>query len=96
MFPWDRLGKQVPCVRGVSTGIVVERWGWITGRGKMFLFSMMSRPVLGPTQPPIQCVPGALSGGMKTLANYYYFLITINFSSSFISYRIPSKAGYFG
>jgi hypothetical protein len=31
----------------------------------MFLFSTTSRPVLGPTQPPIQCVPGALSPGVK-------------------------------
>jgi hypothetical protein len=42
------------CVRGVSTGIGVDRWGWILGRDKMFLFSTASRPVLGPTQPPIQ------------------------------------------
>jgi hypothetical protein len=29
--------------------------------GKIFLLSTSSRPVLGPTQPPIQWVPGALS-----------------------------------
>jgi hypothetical protein len=34
-------------------------------RGKIFLVSMSSRPVLGPTQPPIQCVPGALPPGIK-------------------------------
>jgi hypothetical protein len=34
-------------------------------RGKIFLFSMPSRPVLGPTQPPIQRVPGVLSPGVK-------------------------------
>jgi hypothetical protein len=30
-----------------------------------FLFATASRPVLGPTQPLIQCVPGALSPGVK-------------------------------
>jgi hypothetical protein len=29
------------------------------------IFSTSSRPVLGPTQPPIQWVPGALSPGVK-------------------------------
>jgi hypothetical protein len=33
-------------------------------RGKRF-FSTASRPVLGPTQPPIQWIPGALSPGVK-------------------------------
>jgi hypothetical protein len=32
---------------------------------KHFLFSMSSRPVLEPTQPPIQWVPGAVSPGVK-------------------------------
>jgi hypothetical protein len=35
------------------------------GRVKNFLFSMSSRPTLGPTQPPIQRVPGVLSPGIK-------------------------------
>jgi len=31
----------------------------------IFLFTTASRPALGPTQPPIQYVPGALSLGVK-------------------------------
>jgi hypothetical protein len=32
-------------------------------QGKIFLSSTVSRPALGPTQPPIQSVPGAVSPG---------------------------------
>jgi hypothetical protein len=35
------------------------------GGGNNFHFTMLSRPVLGPTQPPIQWVPLALSPGVK-------------------------------
>jgi hypothetical protein len=35
------------------------------GRGKNFLFPTLFRPVLGPTQPPIQWVPGALPPAVK-------------------------------
>jgi hypothetical protein len=31
----------------------------------IFLFTTASRTALGPTQPPVQCVPGALSVGVK-------------------------------
>jgi hypothetical protein len=33
--------------------------------GEMFLLSTSSRLVLGPTQPPVQWVPGALSPEIK-------------------------------
>jgi hypothetical protein len=35
------------------------------GRGKIFLFSTVSRAALGPTQPPNQWVPRAISPGVK-------------------------------
>jgi hypothetical protein len=52
---------------------VVQRWatGWMIGgfysrQGLgTFFFTTASRPVLGPTQPPIQWVPGALFLGVK-------------------------------
>jgi hypothetical protein len=32
---------------------------------KFFVFATASRPTLGPTQPPIQCVSGVLTPGIK-------------------------------
>jgi hypothetical protein len=49
---WIRAGRP----RGQSSS---------PGRGKNFLFSTSFRPVLGPTQPPIQWVPWALSPWVK-------------------------------
>jgi hypothetical protein len=37
----------------------------IPGRGKIFLFSIVCRPALGLTQPPIQWVFGAVSLRVK-------------------------------
>jgi hypothetical protein len=53
---------------GTATGYGLEdRAGGVRvlGRAKNILFSMSSRPVLGPTQPLIQWVLGALSPGVK-------------------------------
>jgi hypothetical protein len=37
----------------------------IPGRGKILLFSIATRPDLGPTQPPIQWVPGVKRPGRE-------------------------------
>jgi hypothetical protein len=51
---------------GVATGHGLDDRG-VRLRGPVGarIFSMSSRPVLWPTQPPIQWVPGALSLGLK-------------------------------
>jgi hypothetical protein len=64
---WGTLLSYHSCVRGVSTGYGQDSRVWIPGRGKMFLFSTTSRPVLGHTPPPIQWVPGASFSGAKNL-----------------------------
>jgi hypothetical protein len=46
---------------------------WATGRSgfyprrgqRIFTLTSVSRPALGPTQPPVQWVPGVLSPGVK-------------------------------
>jgi hypothetical protein len=62
-----------PVVKGA--GIAQSVWwlraGWLRGqslspsRGKIFLLATLSKSVLGPTQSPIQWVPGAFSPGVK-------------------------------
>jgi hypothetical protein len=49
---------------GIATGYGLDDRGSILERGKI-LFSTASRPALGPTQPPIEWVPGAISPGVK-------------------------------
>jgi hypothetical protein len=52
---------------GIAAGQGLDDWSSIPGGGGLgiFLFATASRPVLGPTQPPIQWVSGALSLGVK-------------------------------
>jgi hypothetical protein len=41
---------------------------------EIFLYSTMFRPALGPTQPPIQWLPGFLSPGVKLTTNLHLVL----------------------
>jgi hypothetical protein len=47
-----------------SVGITTCR-GSIPGKGKRFCLLHSSKPTLGPTQCPVQWVPGALSPGVN-------------------------------
>jgi hypothetical protein len=58
---------------GLAQSVQCLTTGWTTGpsgfdprRGqRIFLLASVSRPAPGPTQPPIQWVPGVLSPGVK-------------------------------
>jgi hypothetical protein len=51
---------------GIVTGYRLDCLGSIPSRDKFFLFYMVPRTALGSTQPPIELVPGAVSGwGVK-------------------------------
>jgi hypothetical protein len=56
----DELGRV-----GIAMGYRLDGPGSILGRGKIFLFSIASRPALGATQPPVQWIPGSLSPGVQ-------------------------------
>jgi hypothetical protein len=42
-----------------------RNWVWFAAEDTEFLLSIMFRSVLGPTQSPTQCVPGAVYPGVK-------------------------------
>jgi hypothetical protein len=46
---------------GMPKGYRLDGWDFISGRGKIFLFSIVSRLDLGPTHTPLQWGLGSLS-----------------------------------
>jgi hypothetical protein len=57
---------------------------------RIFPLASVSRPALGPTQPPVQCVPGAITWGVKrgrasTLATHPHLVERSGMSRSYIS-----------
>jgi hypothetical protein len=63
-LPSGRFPSKFSTVTRVGYGL--DDQGSIPGRSEdFFLFTAVSRQALGPTQPPINWVPGALSSGIK-------------------------------
>jgi hypothetical protein len=50
---------------GVATGYGLDGSGFDSCQCKIFLFFTASKPILGPTQPPIKWVRGAPSPRVK-------------------------------
>jgi hypothetical protein len=51
----------------------------------------VSRPAVGPTQPPVQWVPGVLSPGRK--ADHSPHLVTMSITSRSYTSRLKSLSG---
>jgi hypothetical protein len=67
---------------GIATGYGLDGRGSNPGRGKIFLFSTASGQALGPTQPPIQQVPGALSRDVKLPGRETQFSAEVNYGGA--------------
>jgi hypothetical protein len=61
-------GGELGWLRGIAPGNRLDDLGFESQQGLgIFIFTIVSRPALGTTQPPIQWVPEALSLGIKQL-----------------------------
>jgi hypothetical protein len=58
--------QEMGYLSGIALGYALDDRGFESRQGLgIFLFTTAFRTALRPTQPPIQCVPGALSLGVK-------------------------------
>jgi hypothetical protein len=74
----SRIGQEWGWLSRYSDGLQVRHHGFNSGQCKIFLFSTVSRPILGPTQPPIQWAPGALSPTGKKAGPWSWSLTTFS------------------
>jgi hypothetical protein len=84
----SRVAQSVQCL---ATGWTTGRSMFDPGRGeRIFPAASVSRPALGPTQPPVQWVPGVLSPGIKcsrvvTLTTHPHLVPKLRMSRNYIS-----------
>jgi hypothetical protein len=64
---WEELMAYLPFTTHWLRDGHLRGQSWIPGRENIFLLSMSSRLILGPTQPPIRWVTGVIFPGVKQL-----------------------------
>jgi hypothetical protein len=61
----DIVADLVTIIHYIMPGYGLDDRGFGSRQGLGIFITTVSRPILGPTQPPVQWVPGALSFGVK-------------------------------